>query len=115
MLVHLLLVSIGGFFGSMSRFWLSNEFNKHFTGTWLANISGSILLALLFRLYIHGIVSESIWLILGVGFAGAYTTFSTFGKETFTLLLERNYLNAALYIISSFLVSFILVAFIVIW
>lgn len=115
MILHLILVSIGGFFGSISRYWLSNELNKHVTGTWLANISGAILLAIIFRLYQNEIISEPFWLILGVGFSGAYTTFSTFGKETFTLLLERKYLYAALYVLSSLILSFILVAFILIW
>lgn len=115
MILHLFLISIGGFFGSIARFWLANEFNKHITGTWLANISGAVLLALLFRLYQHEIISESLWLMLGVGFTGAYTTFSTFGKETLTLLLEKKYVNAILYVVSSFILSFILVAFILIW
>ena|SRR5699024_967861 len=115
MLLQLLFVSIGGFFGSIARYWLANELNKHVTGTWLANISGAILLAIIFRLYHNNIITESIWLILGVGFSGAYTTFSTFGKETLTFLLEKQYMNAVLYVVSSFLLSCILVAFIIIW
>lgn len=115
MFLNLLFVSIGGFFGSIVRFWLANELNKHVTGTWLANISGAILLALVFRLYHNDVITEAIWLIIGVGFSGAYTTFSTFGKETFTFLLEKRYMNAFLYVASSFLLSLIFVAFVVIW
>jgi len=115
MLLHLLYISVGGFFGSITRYWLANELNKHITGTWLANISGAILLALVFRLYQTDIITEAVWLIVGVGFSGAYTTFSTFGKETFTLILEKQYMNAIVYVVSSFLLSMILVAFIIIW
>lgn len=115
MLFNLLLVACGGFIGSIARFWISNELNKHLTGTWLANITGSLLLALIFRLYVNELVSDSIWLFVGIGFCGAYTTFSTFGKETITLLLEKEYIKASLYVISSILISFLFVVFVVIW
>lgn len=115
MLMNLLLVSSGGFVGSIARFWISNELHKHIIGTWLANITGSILLALIFKLHLNELISNSIWLFVGIGFCGAYTTFSTFGKETIDLLLENEYIHALLYVTSSILVSFLFVAFIVIW
>ncbi len=115
MLFKLLLVACGGFFGSIARFWISNELNKHLIGTWLANITGSLLLAIIFRLYVNELVSDSIWLFVGVGYCGAYTTFSTFGKETITLLVEKEYVKASLYVIGSLFISFVFVVFVVIW
>src|SRR5690625_7659079 len=105
MLLYLLYNSIGVFFGIIARYWLANKLNKHITGTWLDNISGAILLAIVFRLYDNDIITESLWFIIGVGFSGAYTTFSTFGKETLTLILEKQYMNAIIYVVSSFLLS----------
>jgi len=115
MLLNLIVVGGGGFIGSIARFWIANELQKHITGTWIANISGSLLLAIIYRLYANGVASELIWLLFGVGFCGAYTTFSTFGKETLILLLEKQYGTAIIYVLSSFLLSFLLVSFAIIW
>src|SRR5699024_12727407 len=101
MVLHLLYISIGGFFGSIARYWLENELNKHITGTWLANINGAILLALVFRLYDNDIITEALWFIIVVGFSGAYTTFSRFGRETLTLILKKHNINAIIYNIIS--------------
>lgn len=115
MLFNILLVGSGGFIGSILRFWIANELNKHLLGTWIANISGSLLLAIIVRLHMNALIAESIWLLIGVGFCGAYTTFSTFGKETLELLFDKQYGYAILYVGSSFAVSFLLVAFFLIW
>jgi len=115
MLLNLIVVGGGGFIGSIARFWIANELQKHITGTWIANISGSLLLAIMYRLHANGVASEFIWLLFGVGFCGAYTTFSTFGKETLILLLEKQYGTAIIYVLSSFLLSLLLVSFAIIW
>ncbi|MFD2129769.1 fluoride efflux transporter CrcB [Pseudogracilibacillus auburnensis] len=115
MMIQLLFVAIGGFFGSIIRFFISNRLNKHFFGTWIANISGSILLAILLRYYLTGTIPDYLWLLLGVGFCGAYTTFSTFGNETIQLLLAKKYQTAMYYVLSSFTLSIILVGIVLVW
>jgi CrcB protein len=54
-------------------------------GTCVVNLSGSFVLGLItgFALY-HGL-HEDTRLVLGTGFCGAYTTFSTFAFETLRL------------------------------
>jgi len=107
--MNFLLVAVGGFFGSILRYYLSFILNKRIIATWIANLSGSVLLAILAKYYLEYDFPENLWLLLGIGFCGAYTTFSTFGKETLELLLDKKYLQAMLYIATSVIVTFIAV------
>ena|SRR5690625_986704 len=109
------LIAVGGFFGSMLRFFISQLVNKHFFGTWIANITGSLLLAVLLKFYLQAMISEAVWLCLGVGFCGAYTTFSTFGKETIQLVIENRFHTAFYYVLCSFLTSIGIVALVITW
>ena len=65
-------------------------------GTLLINASGSLLLGLITgaALYHAFPATTKVW--LGVGFCGAYTTFSTFTFETVRLLEEGAAADAAL-------------------
>ncbi|MFZ3576721.1 FluC/FEX family fluoride channel [Virgibacillus sp. DJP39] len=108
----IILVSLGGFLGSILRFYISIKFNKNLIGTWIANITGSIFLAVLFRLHLTNILADWTWIFLGVGFSGAFTTFSTFGNETLQLVLDKKYLKAITYVLCSLSVSFLFVYFI---
>jgi CrcB protein len=57
-------------------------------GTFVINASGSLLLGLLVGLALYHGFPKAPRLILGTGFCGAYTTFSTFTYETVELLEE---------------------------
>ncbi|MFD2045119.1 fluoride efflux transporter CrcB [Ornithinibacillus salinisoli] len=100
-----LFVAIGGFLGSILRFYIATKTNKHFVGTWIANITGSTILGFLFFFYHAEEISDGFWLFAGVGFCGAYTTFSTFGNETIQLLVDKKYRTALSYVVSSITVS----------
>lgn len=58
-------------------------------GTFLINASGSLLLGLLTGLSLYHAFPNTPRVVLGTGFCGAYTTFSTFTFETVRLLEER--------------------------
>lgn len=109
--MNFLLIAIGGFFGSMTRFYISQQTRKYI-GTWIANITGSILLGFVMSFYVADYFSHSFYLLLGVGFCGAFTTFTTFGHETLQLILHKKYRVAALYVFSTFAVSLTFVALI---
>lgn|SRR5699024_2224824 len=100
-----LLVALGGFIGSIARFYIYLKTKGRFIGTLLANITGSILLAFIFLFYFSNTISEQLWLFLGIGFCGAYTTFSTFGNETLQFILDKRYVTAVGYILSTLIIS----------
>ncbi|MDN5833088.1 MAG: fluoride efflux transporter CrcB [Brevibacterium sp.] len=60
-------------------------------GTITINISGSLALGLLTGLASAQILPESWHLIIGTGFLGGYTTFSTASFETIRLIQERRW------------------------
>ncbi|MDM5326602.1 fluoride efflux transporter CrcB [Neobacillus sp. CF12] len=110
------LVGIGGSLGAAARYLLGSLINrrKNFDrfplGTWVINISGSFFLGLLAQLHLANDISEWLWFLVGVGFCGAYTTFSTFGYETITLLHSNKKILAGIYVLASVVVSTLMAA-----
>jgi CrcB protein len=79
-------------------------------GTWLINVSGCFLLGLLVGAIEAQVVSPALRPALAIGFLGAYTTFSTFGLETMTLLEEGSLSLAAVYVGTSLVLGVAAVA-----
>ena len=63
-------------------------------GTFIVNATGSLLLGLLTGVALHHGFPETPRIVLGTGFCGAYTTFSTFTFET-VRLAEQSASNVA--------------------
>jgi CrcB protein len=84
-------VGLGGAVGAVARFavsrWALARFGASFpVGTLLVNVSGSFVLGVLAGLVTRGAgVPYGARLLLGVGFCGAYTTFSAFAIDTIAL------------------------------
>jgi len=102
----MVFVGIGGIFGAISRFllgkWASNKLpGSPFYGTWFINISGSFVLGFLSVLHTEDVIPDWFWLLIGTGFIGAYTTFSTFGYETIQMLTEKENRRALVYVSTS--------------
>lgn len=91
---HLILVGIGGAFGSMLRFELSKlrPVRSIPLGTALVNIIGSLL----FSFVLFSRSPGDIYYLIDVGLLGGFTTFSTFTFETFRLFEEQDYSTMAL-------------------
>lgn len=86
-----LLVTVTGGLGAIARYKVDTAFPDHIRekfpiGIFLVNVTGSFALGL-----ITGATSSlGVWVtVLGVGFLGGYTTFSTSSLDSVTLLLER--------------------------
>ena len=111
-----LLVGVGGFLGANARYltakWADQAVDARFPlGTFLINVGGSFVLGLIggllaARLVPHG---DAVRLALGVGFLGAFTTFSTFEYETNALLEDGVWLTAVANVVLSVLVGLIAV------
>ncbi|WP_440120011.1 fluoride efflux transporter CrcB [Paenibacillus sp. QZ-Y1] len=106
----ILWIGLAGALGAVLRYSLgkrvSGVLGTAFPwGTWIINISGSMLLGLLYGWHQAAMISDGTWVIWGTGFCGAYTTFSTFGYETLGLMGQQRYARAALYGVSSVVVG----------
>jgi CrcB protein len=95
----ILCVAIGGLIGAPTRFLVdrlvADRVETDFPlGTFLINVSGSFVLGLLTGLDLAGHIPLVVKALVGTGFCGAYTTFSTWSYETVRLLQEGEYLEA---------------------
>ena len=111
-----LLVGVGGFIGANARFVVARlvgaAFETRFPlGTFVINISGSFLLGVLGTVVAQRVFpsSEAARLALGVGFLGAFTTFSTFEFETHALFDDGSWLTATANMFASLLVGLLAV------
>ena len=102
------MIGIGGSLGAAARYLLGNLIRKGTQkidpfpiGTWIINITGSFILGVLAQFHLTNQISDWLWYFAGVGFCGAYTTFSTFGNETITLIQANKLKLAAIYVVTS--------------
>lgn len=98
----LLLLALAGGVGAALRYlvdaMIRARTGDHFPWpTALINLSGSLLLGILTGLTVARVDSGELSAVLGTGFLGGYTTFSTASYETVTLLRERRYTAAIAY------------------
>ncbi|MDG2991832.1 CrcB family protein [Candidatus Synechococcus calcipolaris G9] len=90
-LAHPLFVSAGAVAGALSRFYVGFWLTEWLGGTYpiatsVINFSGSFLIggfAAFFKVHPH--LPHGLWLFIGIGFLGGYTTFSTFGLDAYRL------------------------------
>ena len=100
---QVLLVGAGGFVGSIARFLLARTIDSRLSsllpyGTLVVNVTGSFILGLVFAATLKNPQESEIWrLLLGVGFCGGFTTFSTFALENVLMLQQKNYGEFLLY------------------
>jgi CrcB protein len=113
---NILLVFLGGGFGSALRYIIGKYLNDTETGipygTFAANILGSLLIGIILGLAAkNDTLNSNQTLILATGFCGGFTTFSTFAYENHVLLKSGDFTSFAVYTIASFVVGFLAVFF----
>lgn len=114
--MQILLVAVAGALGALARWGVSAQMPRWFSpsfpyGTLTVNLTGCFILGVLTELaeQTH-LVSGEVRTIIGVGFIGALTTFSTFEFETFRMARRGDLLLAG----ANFLVN-VIFGFALIW
>jgi len=106
-MVKWILIAAGGAFGSVMRYaiqgWVQRATNSGFpAGTLAVNVFGCLAIGFLMATFTGPkLIREEYRLGLIVGILGGFTTFSTFGWETFSLANDRQFAFAALNIVLS--------------
>jgi len=93
-LPRLLLIGLAGFVGTLARYWLSGWTARRFgetfpAGTLIVNLLGCFLAGLLaYLMFERFVVSPTARTVLLIGLLGGFTTFSSFGLQSFNLLRD---------------------------
>jgi CrcB protein len=92
---RVVLVGTGGFIGAVLRYWLSgyvqqfSQSNLFPFGTLAVNFLGCLVIGFLSQLAEeHGAFTAETRVLVFTGILGGFTTFSTFGNETMSLLRD---------------------------
>jgi CrcB protein len=114
-MLRILLVGLAGLAGTLCRYWLSGAVSRRYGeafpfGTLAVNLLGCFAAGLLFHLMQERqALSETARAAVFVGLLGGFTTFSSYGLQTFTLLREGQVGMAALNVVASNLLGLLLV------
>jgi len=99
--ILILLVGVGGFFGAVMRYVVTNWVQDFFHvlslpyGTLTVNLLGCLIIGLLGGLSeSRNLLNQEARALLFIGVLGGFTTFSTFGYETVQLLRDGQSLAA---------------------
>jgi len=99
-MAHVLLVGVGGFLGTILRYWLSGIVQRWVQsgfplGTLLVNVLGCFAIGAVWSLVEYRQwFSPDLRAFLTFGILGGLTTFSAFGYESFEMLRDGRYLPA---------------------
>ncbi len=104
--MEFLWVGIGGAAGAVARYGMGTAMRSWFAhpfpiATFAINVLGSFAIGLLFELVRETENGPMLFLLLGVGFLGGFTTFSAFSLETLDLVRKGEGLLALGYALSS--------------
>jgi len=106
-LTHLVIIGAGGAAGAIGRYlvvaMVANTFGSRFPwGTLAVNLLGSFMLGVAFVVVLERLQGHAeLRSLIMVGFLGAFTTFSTFSLEVFSLFTHGQMISAFVYILMS--------------
>lgn len=114
-MTKLFVIGLAGFIGTLTRYWMSGIVARRYgetfpAGTLVVNLFGCFLVGLLFYiLQERFLVNETLRTVILIGFLGGFTTFSSFGLQTFTLLQDGEFGLAVLNVSVANIVGLVLV------
>ena len=89
-----IFIALAGVVGTLVRYWLSGfvsrQYGENFPwGTLIVNLIGSFLAGAIYHLAEERLlISPTLRTIILIGLIGGFTTFSSYGLQTFTLLRD---------------------------
>jgi CrcB protein len=110
-----LSIGFAGFIGTLLRYWLSGVVARRYGetfpyGTLVVNSVGCFVIGFLFYFfYDRALASPTSRTALFVGLLGGFTTFSSYGLQTFTLLRDGEVFLAVVNVVASNLIGLALV------
>jgi len=108
-------IGLAGFAGTLLRYWLSGVIAKRYGetfpyGTLVVNLIGCFVIGFLFYLfYDRALGSPLIRTTLFIGLLGGFTTFSSYGLQTFTLVRDGELFLALVNVLASNVIGLALV------
>lgn len=95
------MISFAGGLGAVARLVVDGLIQRRHSlrfpiETMIINVSGSLVLGFVTGLAIRELLPEAWYMIIGAGFLGGYTTFSTASVETVRLLQERRWVSGVI-------------------
>ncbi|MFB6467133.1 fluoride efflux transporter CrcB [Cytobacillus sp. Hz8] len=104
-MIKVLLISLGGFLGAICRLIVSN-YGKKFRrqipiGTLIVNLVGAFLLGFL----MGASVNDYTYALMGTGFMGAFTTFSTLKVDGVMLWNQKQMKQLILYFSVTYIIG----------
>jgi CrcB protein len=94
MIQRIIVIGLAGFAGTIARYWLSGWTARRFgetfpVGTLVVNLLGCFLAGLLsYLMFERFLVSQTTRTVLLIGLLGGFTTFSSFGLQSFNMLRD---------------------------
>lgn len=111
----LLYLAIGGAVGTLARYGAGSVAagwgpSTYPWGTLAINVVGSFILGAVLAFADRAVISPEVRLVLGVGFCGAFTTFSTFSVEALALIQGGQTGRAVIYVTGSVIAGLVAAA-----
>lgn len=98
------LVALGGAIGACMRYGVGLAFTAQggVSGAWatlIVNVVGSFILGALLGWFANRelALENTLWLFVGVGMMGAFTTFSAFSRDTIEMFMSGEMMNGMLF------------------
>ncbi len=110
-----ILIGVAGLIGTLLRYWLSGFVARRYgetfpVGTLVVNVIGCLIAGAVFNLTEERfLVNPTLRTVILIGLLGGFTTFSSYGLQTFTLLRDGEFGFASLNIVVSNVLGLLMV------